>query len=176
MHIAVDVGNTTIAFAVVDKNKILAVKRIDTNVKKESLRLQLAGVLRGFKRRYGKFDQAIICSVVPRISGMIKNAVKAELGAKVFVVGEDVKVAMVNRYKNPRQVGQDRLVGAYAAMMLYGKPAIIIDLGTAITFNEPLHQLSVPPRHNNHRTTLDLMLDKINKTAAQGTITIEKPA
>ena len=135
MHIAVDVGNTTIAFAVVDKNKIIAVKRIDTNVKKESLRLQLAGVLRGFKRRYGKFDQAIICSVVPRISGMIKNAVKAELGAKVFVVGEDIKVAMVNRYKNPRQVGQDRLVGAYAAMMLYGKPAIIIDLGTAITFD-----------------------------------------
>lgn len=42
---------------------------------------------------------------------------------------------MINKYKNPRQVGQDRLVGAYAAMTLYGKPTIIIDLGTAITFD-----------------------------------------
>lgn len=135
MHIAVDIGNTTIAFAVVDKNKILAVKRIDTNVKSESFKLQLIGVLRGFKRRYGRIDRAIVCSVVPRVLGIIKNGVKTELGAKVSVVGEDIKVAMVNRYKNPRQVGQDRLVGAYAAMMLYGKPAIIIDLGTAITFD-----------------------------------------
>ena len=135
MHLAVDVGNTTIAFAIVDKNKILAVKRIDTVVKNGSLRLQLKGVLRGFKRRYGKIEQAIICSVVPKVLGTIKNAVKIESGAKVFIVGEDVKVPMTNRYKNPRQVGQDRLVGAYAAMMLYGAPTIIIDLGTAITFD-----------------------------------------
>ena len=50
MHIVIDIGNTTIAFAVVDKNKIITVKRMDTNVKNESLKLQLAGVLRGLSR------------------------------------------------------------------------------------------------------------------------------
>jgi type III pantothenate kinase len=135
MHIAVDVGNTTIAFALVNNNKIIAVKRIDTHAKGDLFKLQLAGVLRGFKRRYGKINQAIVCSVVPRVVGVIKKGIKAELGANVFVVGEDIKVAMVNRYRNPHQVGQDRLVGAYAAMMLYGSPSIVIDLGTAITFD-----------------------------------------
>lgn len=135
MYLAVDIGNTTIAFAVIDQGKVLAVKRMDTVVKSESLRWQLKGVLREFKRRYAGISQAIICSVVPKVVSMIKRSIKAELDVKVHVVGEDIKVPMVNRYKNPRQVGQDRLVGAYAAMVLYGKPAIIIDLGTAITFD-----------------------------------------
>lgn len=135
MHIVVDIGNTTIAFAVIHRNKIMSVKRVDTNVRVDALKLQLAGVLRGFKRGHGKIDEAVICSVVPRVLKIIRNGIKTELGARVFVIGEDIQVPMDNRYKNPRQVGQDRLVGAYAAMKLYGKPAIIIDLGTAITFD-----------------------------------------
>lgn len=135
MHLTVDIGNTTIAFAVVDRNKILVVKKIETIVKKDSLRLQLTGVLRSFNRRYGRISQAVICSVVPAAVSIVKSEIKSELGIRAFVIGEDIKVPMTNRYKNPRQVGQDRLVGAYAAMMLYGKPLIIIDLGTAITFD-----------------------------------------
>ncbi len=135
MHLTVDIGNTTIALAVVHKTKILVVKRLDTSTKSDHLKLQLAGVLRGFKRKYGVIEGAIICSVVPQVIPTVKRVIKQELKAKVAVVGEDIKVPIVNRYKNPRQVGQDRLVGAYAAMKLYGKPAIIIDLGTAITFD-----------------------------------------
>lgn len=135
MHLTVDIGNTTMAFAVADRNKILVVKKIETIAKKDSLRLQLSGVLCGFKRRYGRLEQAIICSVVPAAVRIVKSEIKSELGIKAIVIGEDVKVPMPNRYKNPRQVGQDRLVGAYAAMRLYGKPLIIIDLGTAITFD-----------------------------------------
>ena len=135
MRLTVDIGNTTIALAVVRKDKVLAVQRLDTAIKSDQLKLQLAGVLRGFKRKYGSIENAIICSVVPQVVGAVKRVIKQELKAKVVVVGEDVKVPLINRYKNPRQVGQDRLVGAYAAMKLYGKPAIIIDLGTAITFD-----------------------------------------
>ena len=46
-----------------------------------------------------------------------------------------MKVPIKNKYRYPRQVGQDRLVGAYAARILYGSPAIVIDFGTAITFD-----------------------------------------
>lgn len=135
MHLTVDIGNTTIALAMVNKIKVVAVKRLDTSTKPKHLKVQLAGVLRGFKRKYGAIENAIICSVVPQVVGTVKRVIRQELKAKVVVVGEDIKVPMINRYKNPRQVGQDRLVGAYAVMKLYGKPAIIIDLGTAITFD-----------------------------------------
>ena len=50
-------------------------------------------------------------------------------------MGKDVIVPLINRYRNPRQVGQDRLVGAYAALKFYGAPVIVIDFGTAITFD-----------------------------------------
>jgi type III pantothenate kinase len=134
MFLTVDIGNTTIAFAIVKNKNVLAVQRLDTLGKAEQLALQLTGVLRSFRRKFA-IEQAIICSVVPQATGLVKRTITKELKLPVTVVGEDIKVPLVNRYKNPRQVGQDRLVGAYAAMVLYGKPAIIIDLGTAITFD-----------------------------------------
>ena len=53
----------------------------------------------------------------------------------VDIIGRDIVVPIKNRYKNPKQVGQDRLVGAYGAMKIYGCPLIVVDLGTAITFD-----------------------------------------
>ena len=60
---------------------------------------------------------------------------KKYLQISVRIIGKDIHVPMVNKYKNPKQVCQDRLVGAYAARMLYGEPLIVIDLGTAIAFD-----------------------------------------
>ena len=62
-----------------------------------------------------------------------KKAVAAELKVSPKIIGRDIKVPIVNRYRNPGHVGQDRLVCAYAALKLYGRPLIVIDLGTAIT-------------------------------------------
>jgi len=134
MDLTVDIGNTTIALGIVRNKKVLASKRLDTLGKPDQLALQLTGVVRTLRRRF-PVEQAVICSVVPAVTGLVKRVIKKELKIAVSVVGEDIRVPLVNRYKNPRQVGQDRLVGAYAAMVLYGKPAIIIDLGTAITFD-----------------------------------------
>jgi len=53
----------------------------------------------------------------------------------VFVIGKDLSVPIVNRYKNPKQVGIDRLLNAYAGYRLYRRELIIIDFGTAITFD-----------------------------------------
>src|SRR3989338_5493810 len=56
-----------------------------------------------------------------------------------MVVGRDIKVPIPNRYKNPKQVGQDRLVNAYSGYVQYGSPRggslIIVDFGTAVTFD-----------------------------------------
>jgi type III pantothenate kinase len=134
MYLTVDIGNTTIALGLVKNRKVIADQRLETVSKADQLMLQLTGVLRSLNRK-GKIEKAIICSVVPHATALVKRTIFRELKVAVAVVGEDIKVPLMNRYKNPRQVGQDRLVGAFAAMRLYGQPAIIIDLGTAITFD-----------------------------------------
>jgi len=77
----------------------------------------------------------MICSVVPALNNRMRLLIKETLKIKVFIIGKNILVPMKNNYKNPHHVGQDRLVNAYAAKVLYGKPVIVIDLGTAITFD-----------------------------------------
>src|SRR5208283_5294162 len=77
--------------------------------------------------------RAIICSVVPKVSKTLEDMLKKTV--PVDIIGREIVVPIKNRYKNPKQVGQDRLVGAYGAMKIYGCPLIVVDLGTAITFD-----------------------------------------
>ncbi|MDD5496250.1 MAG: type III pantothenate kinase, partial [Candidatus Omnitrophica bacterium] len=65
----------------------------------------------------------------------IKKALSGMIKAKILVLGKNIKVPIKNLYKVKREVGQDRLVNAFAARALYGSPAIVIDFGTAITFD-----------------------------------------
>lgn len=91
----------------------------------------------GLKKACEKFKTAeavAVCSVVPRILRIAEPFFKKKF-AHVYVAGKNLDVPIKNRYKNPRQVGQDRLMGAYAAAALYRTPCIIIDLGTAITLD-----------------------------------------
>jgi type III pantothenate kinase len=135
MLLTVDIGNTTTDFAVSNKGKIVKIWSIETDDSPQSFKKCGEGILRDIKRRYPEMSQAVICSVVPDALRVIKPLLKKRFVAKISVVGTDIKVPIANRYRDPGQVGQDRLVCAYAAMRLYGSPAIIIDLGTAITFD-----------------------------------------
>ena len=54
---------------------------------------------------------------------------------RMTILGRDMKVPIRNLYRNKSEVGQDRLVNAYAAKVLYGSPAVVIDFGTAVTFD-----------------------------------------
>jgi type III pantothenate kinase len=86
-----------------------------------------------FKTR--KVDRIIVASVVPGALAKTKSALKRNFpGTRISVVGENVKVPMPCVY-NKRQIGQDRLVTAFAAKELYGLPILIVDFGTAVTFD-----------------------------------------
>ncbi len=74
-------------------------------------------------------------SVVPPAMYSLKNAIRKYLRIQPLVVGKDVDTGMVNHYNNPREVGVDRLVNGVSAVARYGKPLIIVDIGTAITFD-----------------------------------------
>lgn len=127
MLLAIDIGNTNITFGVCDKNRII--KRFDLPGGAFSLA--------GLNRKIGRISVtgAAICSVVPPLTETVKNNIKKGLGIKPYIIGKDMPIPVKNRYRKPSQVGCDRLVNAYAAIILYGAPLISIDFGTAITFD-----------------------------------------
>jgi len=134
MLLAIDIGNTSITLGILKAKKVAKKVQIDSGLKQAILKEKLKKALKKLDNQYAPED-VVICSVVPHVLKIVESAVKMQTGKKVLVVGRDIKVGIKNCYRNPRQVGQDRLVGAYAALNLYGKPAIVIDLGTAITFD-----------------------------------------
>ena len=133
--LTVDIGNTTISLGIVKNQRVLKSWRIETVLDQALLRSQLHALASEIKRRSHNLEAVVVCSVVPQLSEVIESHLARVLRIKISRIGRDLKVPIINRYRNPRQVGQDRLVGSFAAARLYGTPLIVIDFGTAITFD-----------------------------------------
>jgi type III pantothenate kinase len=129
MLLAIDIGNTSITFGLFRGSKLVRTFRLSSSGT-VPIEKQLSG--RDSPRR---IDAAIICSVVPKLTPFVTKGVRRFFGVKPLIAGKDIKIPIKNNYKNPRQVGQDRLVDAIAARQIYGAPVIIIDSGTAVTFD-----------------------------------------
>jgi len=131
--LTIDIGNTNISFAVVRgrrvgrrfslPNKDLCERRV-----RQVIRQKTAGLR-------PKIAAVYVCSVARSANGTVRRACRKALGVSVYYTGKDVTVPIRNLYRRPAQVGQDRLVGAYAASKLYGPGLIVVDFGTAITFD-----------------------------------------
>jgi len=132
--LAVDIGNTTVHFAAVNKGKVLGSTCVLTSQVKAGLRKDVRKALQRIAKHVSSFECAVVCSVVPQTLKIIEPLLKSKFSS-VKIVGRDIKVPIKNCYQKPRQVGQDRLVSAYAARELFGLPALVIDLGTAITMD-----------------------------------------
>jgi len=124
--LAVDIGNTNIGFALFKRGRII--RRFEIPRKGYS-KTRLFGKLKNLSG----FD-AIICSVVPQQTRTLCRDLK-KIAKKTYIIGKDIEVPIKNLYHKPKQLGQDRMVNAYAARELYGKPLVVIDLGTAITID-----------------------------------------
>lgn len=129
MLLAIDIGNTNINFGVFQGKRITKKFFIPTKeytLKKVYNNLGAADV---------DIEEAVICSVVPKATKILKKHLKVLLGKPPYIIGKDIKVPVKNLYRNPKQVGHDRLINAYAGVILYGSPLIVVDFGTAITFD-----------------------------------------
>ncbi len=126
MLLAIDIGNTNISFGIFKHDTLL--KRFDFPTRNFELNK--------LKARLGSrpIGCAIISSVVPKATITLKSALR-RLGIYAYIIGKDIKVPIKNLYRKPKQVGQDRLVNAYAGIRFYGAPLIVVDFGTAITFD-----------------------------------------
>lgn len=134
MICAIDIGNTTIGFAFIHNGKVSHVGKIENELASELVRAKLDNFLESSQQRYA-IEKVVICSVVPKSLNALTRKIRKAWGQKPAVVGRDLKIPIINKYHKPRQVGKDRLLCAFAAKELYGVPSIVIDLGTAITFD-----------------------------------------
>ena len=132
MLLAIDIGNTSIHNGLFEEESLKKTFRIPTYAK--SLRLKYLKNLRPYLK---DIECVIIVSVAPKALKEVRRALKKIVSplTALMLVGKDIDSGVKNLYKNPRQVGQDRLVNARAAYELYNKGAIIVDFGTAITID-----------------------------------------
>ena len=134
MIIAIDIGNSTIGFGFVRDGRVERVSTIENELESELVRVKLENFMRLAAERY-KIEKVVICSVVPKALAKLQRRIKKAWGITSLVVGRDLKIPIENKYRKPRQVGKDRLLCGFAARELYGVPSVVIDLGTAITFD-----------------------------------------
>ena len=137
MLLVVDVGNTHTVLGLYDDERLVHDFRIETAKGRTSDEhhvlllnlLQLAGVKRSDVRA------SILASVVPSFNDTVIDAVDRAFDHEIMVVGPGIKTGMPVLYENPREVGADRIVNAVAAFERVKGAAIVVDFGTATTFD-----------------------------------------
>ncbi|MFA5164447.1 MAG: type III pantothenate kinase [Candidatus Omnitrophota bacterium] len=125
MLLTADIGNTSTAFGIFKGKKLIRSWKVSTGHVVSGKPIKLPDGI----------GRVIISSVVPKATPIVNRAISRKYGTKPLILGKNIKAPIKNLYKKPKQVGQDRLVDAFAVKELYGYPAIVVDFGTAITFD-----------------------------------------
>ena len=137
MLLVIDVGNTNITLGVFRKEELLGTFRMMTKLPRTSDEYGI--MLRELVERQGiscdDIDAVIIASVVPDIMHSLGSAIIKYFDIKPMIVSAGIKTGIKIQTENPKQVGADRIVDAVAAYTIHGGPVIIIDYGTATTYD-----------------------------------------
>jgi type III pantothenate kinase len=135
--LAVDVGNTNVVLGVFEGDVVKASWRMQTERRRmpDELGLMIIGFLSHKGYRAGDITAAVISSVVPPLTLAFEEMVETYFGLKALTVEPGIKTGVAVRYENPKEVGADRIVNALGALHFYGGPAVVIDFGTATTFD-----------------------------------------
>ena len=137
MLLAIDLGNTNTVFGVYDTNdKMVMHWRLSTQKERtvDEYGILLRNLFALEKIDAKKIRRVIIASVVPPLDPVLHEMVSTYFSVKPhFVTNENAGIPVL--YDDPREVGADRIVNAVAVVHKYGKPAIVVDFGTATTFD-----------------------------------------
>ena len=135
MILCIDVGNTNIVLGCIEYGQVLQTIRLTTRERETAAEtaVRLSGILSFYRIPQDGFSGAILSSVVPSVTESFREAVESLLQVRCLVVGPGMKTGLNVRIDDPGTLAGDLLVGAVAAMNFYPLPAIIIDMGTAIT-------------------------------------------
>lgn len=137
MLLCVDVGNSNITIGVYDRDSLICNYRMNTKVRRTSdeYGFMLENFLRSGGLSNSDIEGVIISSVVPKVMHSLRNGIIKFLGMEPLVMGPGVKTGVSVQLENPRSVGADRIADVVGAIREYGYPLLIVDFGTATTFD-----------------------------------------
>lgn len=137
MLLAVDAGNTNVVMGLYDGERLVADWRITSPATwtGDEVAIMLTDLfeLRGLE--VGVVDGVVIGSVVPNLTPALEEACLVHLKVRPVIVGPGIRTGIRLAIENPKEVGADRIANTLAAFRKYGGPAIVIDLGTAVTYD-----------------------------------------
>ena len=136
MIVVVDVGNTNITVGMFAGEQMVGTYRMTTQMSRTSD--EFGVLLKDFLSTSGfcagDVEDVIVASVVPNVMYSFTNAIKKYLNKTPLIVGPGTKTGIKIGAENPKEVGADLIVDAVAVHELYGGPAIVVDFGTATTY------------------------------------------
>ena len=137
MLLTVDVGNTNITFGVFEGEDMKATFRMMSKLSRTSdeYGVSIVMMLKHNNVAVEKIDGIIVASVVPNIMHALLGGIERYLGKKPLIVGPGIKSGIKIVTENPKEIGPDRIVDAVAAYEKYGGPVLVIDFGTATTYD-----------------------------------------
>lgn len=137
MILVIDVGNTNMTMGVFDGEKLAATFRMMTKTPRTSdeYGVMITQLLKNNKIAVEQLEGTIIASVVPDVMHSLTSAVIRYLETKPLIVGPGLKTGIKVVTEDPRAIGADRIVDAVAAYEKYGGPVLVLDFGTATTYD-----------------------------------------
>ena len=137
MLLVIDVGNTNFVLGLYKKEKLVKCWRMTTggNRTADETGIFIHGLFDAAGIDAGKVEAVIISSVVPDIMYSLTQGIRKYFNIEPMIVGVGMKTGIVIKRDDPKSVGSDRIVDLVAANEIYGGPAIVIDYGTANTFD-----------------------------------------
>lgn len=137
MLLAIDIGNTNLTFGLFDGDQILHKFRLTTSLPRTSdeFGVQIMEQLSHQSVSADDVEDVIIGSVVPKIMYSLTSGIKKYVKCDPIIVGQGTKTGIRIATTNPAETGADRIVDAVGAYYLYGGPVMVIDYGTATTYD-----------------------------------------
>lgn len=137
MILLIDIGNTNVVLGIYKNNKKINSWRLETRQTKtmDEYGSQIESILLHDDIKLEDIEDVVIGSVVPTLQQTFKQLCEKYIKKTPIVIGENTKTGMKINYENPKEVGADRIANSVAMVEHYKLPAILIDMGTAITFD-----------------------------------------
>ena len=186
MILVIDVGNTNITFGVYGSKKLVTTFRMTSRTMRTSdeYGTEILAMLQNNQIDRRKVGGAIIASVVPKVMHALIGAVVRYLHTEPLIVGSGIKTGIKITSENPKEIGPDRIVDVAAAYEKYGGPVLVLDFGTATTYDLVTEDGRfgvgiTAPRHSNfckrrcgriRRACLEVEIKKPDSILARETI------
>lgn len=137
MILAADIGNTQTVLGLIEDGELGGHWRIstDASLTADEVRVKIGGLLAADGRSWDDIERVVVASVVPALTAAYEELAERATGRPPIVVGPGIRTGLAIAYENPHEIGADRIVNAMAALDVYGAPAIVVDFGTATTFD-----------------------------------------